>query len=368
MTTHSRRRRRSMGGSGDAGQAPAHGSPRLIETDSLHGWERQWDDILDGSPKPTYSLRSWWLEQANQRPTLFLLVVQGEKLLGGLGLELERWHGLNRYRVVGDSMWPADYDIVMRPESSEIVTSILGSWFQRSEPHVLELRGLNPDTLLRSVLSGSFTVEESSPRYSIEIPEQFSDYMSQISRSLRREIGRRKRQLADAGYELRRIPDDEIGPGLEALERLHRMQFGASSNFLPFYSSFRAAGERAAKYGELLLFEVMDSNGESVAVDALMIVRSRAFGFIGGRSPQAHPGTGTALRAHLVEAMCLAGVSEFDFGGGFADWKQRWAPNIRPQLRIRGASGVPARALVRLRDTVANLRRRGKTPGKGSQP
>lgn len=332
-------------------------SVAVIETRTLRGWERQWDRLVDTSALPTHSLRSWWLHAARQRRPLFVLVVAGQELLGGLALEEEQWRGLNRYRVLGDSMWPLYFDAVSKPQARRQTADALSAWFGRSKPFVLELRGVNADSGLEWLGPGAFEQRSGSPSYYAPLPMDFGEYTKGLSSNLRKEMNRRRRQLAEAGYRLRRVADSQVDRALDDLERLHRMQFGDRSTFLPFFPSFRSASEVASRTGELVFYEAVDATGATLAVDAWFMICTRAVSFIGGRSPEAQPGTGVALLAHAIEEACQAGFTELDLGGGFSDWKRRWAPFSRPQLRISGSVGASAKVLVGLRDIALRLRR-----------
>jgi CelD/BcsL family acetyltransferase involved in cellulose biosynthesis len=342
-------------------------SLRVVVARSLGEWRHRWDVVADKGASPTHSLRSWWLESATPGDALFLLVTAEHALLGGLALQEEKWNGTKRYRVLGDSMWPTYYDVVCEPTARSHVEKALSAWFKRARPYIVELRGLSADTSLTRILPAHLERRQGSPSYYAELGGGFADYLARLSSNLRKEIGKRRRQLDAAGYTLRRVDETQAERALSELQRLHLMQFGDTSSFLPFYPSFRTASEKALSSGELVLYEARDASGTTLAVDAWFVVRSRAFSFIGGRSPSAMPGTGVALLAHAIEELCEWGLAEIDLGGGFGDWKKRWAPSTRNQLKISGPVGLTARTLVGMRDAALSVRRalrrtNGQTP------
>src|SRR5438093_9962218 len=60
-----------------------------------------WDALVDGIEVPSPFLRSWWLHHAAGPHPVFVLVLEGETLVGGLALQQDRRWGIPRLRVQG---------------------------------------------------------------------------------------------------------------------------------------------------------------------------------------------------------------------------------------------------------------------------
>ena len=75
-------------------------APSLLVLPQLGRWTAQWDHLVDLSRLPSPFMRSWWLTgTAGPRPR-FVLVVQGDLLLGGLALEEGRRLGLPSFTMM----------------------------------------------------------------------------------------------------------------------------------------------------------------------------------------------------------------------------------------------------------------------------
>src|SRR4030081_2227885 len=60
-----------------------------------------WDALIDASPVPSPFLRSWWLSSAFGSQPVIVLVLEGERSVGGRALERDRHIGVERLRVIG---------------------------------------------------------------------------------------------------------------------------------------------------------------------------------------------------------------------------------------------------------------------------
>src|SRR5882762_6098642 len=74
----------------------------VIQCGTLGIHAAAWDALVSFGDPPTPFLRSWWLEAvAGPRP-VFLLVIDGGTLLGGLALEEDHGMVVRRLRFIGD--------------------------------------------------------------------------------------------------------------------------------------------------------------------------------------------------------------------------------------------------------------------------
>jgi hypothetical protein len=77
------------------------GEPRLLVLSDLDRWASQWDQLVERSPLPSPFQRSWWLIGTGAPRVRFLLVVDADRLLGGLALQEGRRLGLPCFRMLG---------------------------------------------------------------------------------------------------------------------------------------------------------------------------------------------------------------------------------------------------------------------------
>lgn len=323
--------------------------------DQLGSFRGDWDRLASEMPRPTHSVMSWWLDAAATNEPVFLLVLDGGRLIGGLALERERWLGITRFRSMGDRLWPIDFDLIAERHRRQSVESALRDWFGRRASFLVDLRGLVDDSSLARIFAPYLSPRPTAPAWSAPISPD-STYFQSLSKGFRKEIGRLRRRFDEEGFRVAIAGAGEFDITLSELKRLHALQFGESSSLLPFFEHFARAARAGFEAGELNLFSLVEASGATVAVDVWIRGGNSFLNYIGGRHPNSKSGSGTVLIAAAVEHAARRGLHEICLGSGFDGWKQRWAPQGRPQLRINGAVGEPAKALIRLRDAALTLR------------
>ena len=102
----------------------------VLDVPDLGGWAAQWDQLVDSSPLPSPFLRSWWLTGVGGPDGRFLLVVEGDRLIGGLAVELRP--PMRSVRIMGDgSLCPDHLDLLAAPGHEAAVISLLRDWLCR---------------------------------------------------------------------------------------------------------------------------------------------------------------------------------------------------------------------------------------------
>src|SRR5215467_3446340 len=96
--------------------APGRGAPTIVAVAELGAFRAAWDTMVGSLPLPSPFLRSWWLDHASGPHPLFLLVLEGGTLLGGVALEQDRRCGVRRLSVQGGgALCPDHFDLVAEP-------------------------------------------------------------------------------------------------------------------------------------------------------------------------------------------------------------------------------------------------------------
>lgn len=330
---------------------------RLVESRVLGEHRSAWDRLAARSPEPTHSLASWWLEAVGATEPLFLLVFDGEGLVGGLPLEVERWRSLPRFRVLGYRMWPTDFDVVAESSRYDAVVEAIGSWFRARDDYLIELRGLTGSTRLPHHAPRGAEARPIPPTWTAPLGSDIDDYLGSLSRGFRKEVGRLRRKFTREGFTTAVAAPEELPQALATLEELHRLQFGSESTFLPFFDRFsRAAGE-GIRSGHMLFHTLFTPEGVPVAIDVWIRAGRRLLNYIGGRHPDGPTGAGSFLIASAIEDAYTRGIDEISLGSGFGGWKERWAPERHEQLLLTGAVGIRATTYVKVRDAALATRR-----------
>src|ERR1700736_4751331 len=100
---------------------------------ALGAYAPAWDALVDHAPIPSPFLRSWWLGAAAGSQPVIVLVLEGERVVGGLALERDRHLGVERLRVLGaGAMCPDHLDAVAAVDKRVDVASALRGWLARS--------------------------------------------------------------------------------------------------------------------------------------------------------------------------------------------------------------------------------------------
>ena len=74
---------------------------RVSVTNVLGAYADAWDSLVESLPIPSPFLRSWWLDAAAGSRPCIVLVLQRDRLVGGLALESDRHVGIERLRLLG---------------------------------------------------------------------------------------------------------------------------------------------------------------------------------------------------------------------------------------------------------------------------
>lgn len=323
--------------------------PLTIQGD-LGGDSEGWDRLVDRQPIPTPTLKSWWLDSATTGDPHFLLVHDGNTLVGGLALERERWRGVDRFREMGRLMWPSHFDLIAEPGYEDEVVRSISSWMLRRGNRMFELRALAQSTRLTRVGRHQQGSETSGVAWCGSLSGA-GGVSAGLSSSMRKNLRRTRRRMEDAGAYWERVPATQVEEALTTLERLHGALFGNQSTFLPFFDAFAQAARVGVRREEMAFFQVLDSEGKPVVIDVWMYSAWRVANYIGGRALDAPAGAGKVLLLAALEDAAQFGFHEFDLGGGYGGWKRDWANLERPLKRHAFALGLRARALVALRDS-----------------
>ena len=189
------------------------GELSLVVRSDLAGREEAWDAIVAQMRLPSPFLRSWWLEQVAQGRVAYLLVQDGETLLGGLPLSVDRRLGVPRYRFIGQGVLCPDHlDIVADRGREDQVAATLTAWFASQGQRLLDLSGIAEDSLLVRSWPGRTSLVDVAPYR--QLPNDPETYFSTFSRNFRSTVRRADRRLQAVGLAHRRVGPDTLPAAL----------------------------------------------------------------------------------------------------------------------------------------------------------
>jgi CelD/BcsL family acetyltransferase involved in cellulose biosynthesis len=324
-----------------------HSGVRLVVRSRLGAHGTAWDALVERLPLPSPFLRSWWLEQTAGPNPRFLLVLDGDALLGGLALEEERWLGVPRLRVMGaGALCPDHLDVVALPGREGDVLAALAAWLRRPGSRLLDLEGVAAGALLAAALPGRVrrAVVDVAPW--TPLPGDPEEWLRARSRNFRSNLRKAANRLGREGATYRVGRGDAADAALATLRHLHAARWGMRSRFLAAYERFAAAARVGAARGELAVHELA-VDGTVVAAVSCFEVAGRVSLYQSGWLPaQRWRNASTLLLTRVVEDACHRGLTEVDLLRGNEPYKRGFAPAARELLRLRAAHGPAGRVAL----------------------
>ena len=326
---------------------------RVSATARLGDHADAWDDLVEAAPLPSPFLRSWWLEamaEASTRATpVFALVLEGDRLLGGLALQERRRAGLAVLEFLGAGPLSPDHlDLVALPGAEAAVAAELGRWLRGRGPALLDLDGAADTHRLGPVLGPRawVTVTEEAPF--VRLPADYASYLAGIAPIMRNSIRRSGNKLGRRGdLQSRFVPAEDLAPALSRLLTLHRGQWGEDAGLEREFSAFSAAAHAGHARGELQVLELRVGE-EVAAVDVVLTVCGRMSMYTGGRDlDDRFSGAGTVSMARAISQAIEQEASEVDFLRGTEPYKEQWAAGHRRLLRLRAGTALGGQAVLR---------------------
>lgn len=317
---------------------------RVVVRSRLGTLEPAWDALVERLPLPSPFLRSWWLQQAAGGTPRFLLVVDGDLLVGGLALQEERWLGVPRLRVMGaGALCPDHLDAVALPGRQQDVLAALAAWLRRPGSRVLDLEGVAGHSRLAVALPGRVRREVVDVAPWAPLPADFDGWLRSRPPGFRATVRKAMRRLEQEAVAHRVVRGAAVDAALDTLRRLHAARWGERSRFLAAFERFVAAGRAGAPRGELAFHELV-AGEEVVATLSCFEVAGRVSLYQSGRLPEHRwRNAATVLLVKVVEDACRRGLAEVDLLRGDEPYKRNLASATRELLRLRAAHGAAGR-------------------------
>lgn len=340
---------------------PGPGSLTVTERAQIGHHRDAWDSIGTNQEISSVFQRSWWLEGVS-KDTTYLLVLDGDRLVGGLALAERRRFGVRRLTAPGPTVLCPDHlDLIAEPGAEAEVAAAIGAWFTGSGQRLLDLRGVDEDSLLARALGTAPAPMDVAPYQ--PLPVAPDTYLAGRSSNFRRSVRRAGRSLAGLGIEHRRVDLPGLPAAFAAFRSLHtgREGRGALVAELPTLERALTAG---VAVGEARV-DVLASDDGVVAVSFAFVLGGRLSLYQIARSlDSAHDGAGNVLLVAVIEDAVAAGCHEVDLLRGGEGYKSSFADASRPIGRLRVAHGGLARAQLAGEDAARrlNARLRSRVP------
>ncbi len=316
-----------------------------------------WDRLVDRTANPSPFLRSWWLD-ALAPDGEYVLVRNGEEVVGGVALQRDSRSGIERLRFAGDGPLSPDHlDMISAPDASGEVAEAFRRWASRPGARLLDLRSLDPDSLLaRSLPNARDEAFDVAPYAALT---DWDTYLRARSSKLRNTVDRTRRRLERAGVAYsRRESLADVEEALEDLRRLHESRWASSTPFLESFDLFADAARGAARCREVVFHELRGDEGPIAILVNFRVAGRESFYQSGRRTEHEWRGAGTVLHACAIERACASETHEYDFLRGDEPYKRDWSTGVRVLRRLLFGRGARARLYLRARSIRGAIGRR----------
>jgi CelD/BcsL family acetyltransferase involved in cellulose biosynthesis len=330
--------------------------PDLVVRPELGSWAAQWDHLVDLSPLPSPFLRSWWLAGTAGPRRQFLLVLQDDRLLGGLALEKKRWRGLPSLSLMGAGpLCPDHLDLLADRDQGDTVARKVSDWLRRPGAFLVDLEGIDAGSLLIRALPLPAHQRPLAVAPWTSLTADPDAYLAARPQGFRKNLRRATSRLSAEGADHRINRGQSALRSLETLRQLHAAQWGSRSQFLPSFSRFAAGCRLGAEVDEVAVHEL--AVGESViATVAVFEVAGRISLYQSARLTDFRwRDAMTVLLNAIIRDGCTRGFSEVDFLRGNEGYKSNFATEQRHLLRV--ISGRPARAVLGAESIARKVKR-----------
>ncbi|MGV1036656.1 MAG: GNAT family N-acetyltransferase [Candidatus Nanopelagicales bacterium] len=316
-----------------------------VETD-LGPLAARWDVLLDQAARPSVFLRSWWLQAVATGTAQFVLVFDGEELVGGCPLQEVEWHGLPLVEFIGTGPLEPDHlDVVAARGKEALVRDAVLTWLMRPGARVVDLQGLDANSILLSDPDQMALAEIMEVAPYADLAVGIDEFLASRRTSMRRHFRQAERRMERAQIEFRICDESTIEQGLEALRGMHERQWGDESSFVAGWEQFRSAALAGIRVGEVVLAEALLPDGQSIAAAVVLTCGPVAYNYQAGRlQDQRWTRSGQWLDYRLLVAH--PNWSELDWLRGDEPYKTDWTTGKRNLYRLRFGHGPRAKLAV----------------------
>ncbi|CAN5224617.1 hypothetical protein BH09ACT12_BH09ACT12_08720 [soil metagenome] len=322
----------------------------------LGSWSGAWDALAAQADPPSPFSRAWWLERLPESERLFVLVLDGDTLLGGVALRSDRLLGVRRLRMLGNGVLCGDHlDAVHDRARRASVVRELSEWFAAAGPVLLDLTGLVAHSLVADAVGRTSRPIDVAP-YGMVAPTPPGPYLASRSRNLRRSVGRAQRHLADEGYLRQQLAPERVHDAIAWFDQLQRPRPDRAP-LLAAWRELDVALTAGLEAGDIRLDVLRRGDDLPVALCVAFWVERRLSLYQVARSlaPE-HRDVATVLMVEVIEDAVRQGAVEIDLLRGNEPYKSRLVDDSRTLHRVQRAHGTIPRVLMALLRAAAGSR------------
>lgn len=350
---------------------------------SIRAVEDEWEDLVDRVQAPAFFRPGWiaaWWNAFGEAPLEVLTLRRDGRLAALLPV---MWQG----KVVRSPSNDETPHFGIVAEDVEAASGLIDELLER-RPRRIELWYVQPDeppieAYAQASSAAGFRMHTKMLQRSPYLPVQgtWDDYWMSVSKNLRANLRRRRRNLEKQGtvtFEVldgRERLDDLLDEGFAIEGSGWKERQGTSVASHPQkHRLFREAAAWAAER-DLLRLAFLRLNGRAVAFDFNFEERGIHYMIKTGFDVAFHEcSPGLLLRGEMVRRSFDEGHERYEFLGTDEKWKLDWAQAVWERVRLRAYAGTPAGTADWLlsgpgRDRAGRVKRRLlQVVGRGGDP
>ncbi len=309
----------------------------------------EWDALVANGHPASPFLWSWWLTHVTEGEAVALTLHDQQGLVGGLALQRDRVAGVERLRLPGTGgLEPDHFDVVARDGRHRDVTSALATWL-RAGDRLVDLDGVAESSALRRAMGRRAVVTPVDLAPYAILPATFEEYLAGRRGQTRSTVARSRKRLEKEGVRHQVVdssaPVDLRTEALDALARLHDGRWGEASALRDRWAVLAPALRAGLEADGAVIHLLRHPEEGIIAVEADLLVAGRVCFYQAGRlTDHRWRGSGSVLKAAVIEHAIAAGRNEYDLLRGDEPYKEEWATSRRPLFRVStgyGPRGTP---------------------------
>lgn len=310
----------------------------------------------------------WWKAFQNQGDLRLLVFRLQEEVVGIAPFYVDRWFGLKRFRFLASGDTCTDYvDVICDPKHYELCADSLSEYIRGQKFDIVELECPKDGHLSASLMPTleseyDFDHRDVEPTWLLELPSEWTEFLSARRSSLRRKINKAARRLESGELLVASTSEGlPIDTALEILKDLHTRRMNSTGKpgvFAdPKFEEFltNVVVEKAST-GEVEII-VASTDGTPVGVQ-IYFDSSEGYQFYqSGYAPEAMKlEPGHLLFTEMVKRAIGRGDQRFDFLRGNEPYKEFWEakPHSQKKLRMIRKALLP-RAVAKIIETSRRM-------------
>ena len=320
------------------------------EIDSLSGMlalEEIWNELLKSSREDSFFLsipwlKTWWDVFGSEYKLKCITVEEAGEIVGvGPFAVSSRGRAIPWRKVLFLGTGPSDRcGIIAKNGRSDIHMAIWNYLKSTNNWDVIELRDMvyaNPTfTNAKMAFPEAEYVTSLSPH--IDVSHGYQEYMANLSKNMRYNIGRSKRKIEAAGGRFTsRKGDEECREGVQMLQELSAARW-ESDNVLKLPNMMKFAEKVSRIHGESggTVFHSIDIDDTPIAIAMGFEDEKRYMYYLSGFNPEyAKMSPGYVLISEIIQECCSNKIKEVDMLRGTEGYKYRFNAIDRMQSTMR---------------------------------